>query len=113
MGSEELLWGADDQHHRLDELTGVPPEIKEEPLRRDVRSLGRLLGNVIREQEGEELFSIVEKLRKVSIEHRASASTFEPAHDIVNDLSIEQAAKLNKAFSIYFELTNIAETNHR
>ena len=113
MADEELLWRTEDQHQRLNELAGIPPEIKEEPLRRDVRSLGRLLGNIIREQEGTHLFETVESLRKLSIAHRAEGSGFEPANEIVRNVSIADAEKLTKAFGIYFELTNIAETNHR
>jgi phosphoenolpyruvate carboxylase len=111
--NEEPFWRPDNQNHRLNELAGVPPEIKEEPLRRDIRSLGRLLGDVIKEQEGSTLFQTVETLRKLSIAHRAQNSGFEPAQEIVSRVSIEEAAKLSKAFGIYFELTNIAETNHR
>ena len=110
---EELFWRADDQHQRLNELAGIPPDIKEEPLRRDVRSLGHLLGNVIKEQEGDKLFNMVESLRRLSIAHRADGTGFEPAQEIVHNVSIAEAAKLTKAFGIYFELTNIAETNHR
>jgi phosphoenolpyruvate carboxylase len=113
MDGDELFWRAPDQHQRLNELAGVPPEIKELPLRRDVRSLGHLLGDVIKEQESESLFQKVETLRKLSIAHRADATSFEPAHDVVRDLSLADAAALTKAFAIYFELTNIAETNHR
>ncbi|HEY2382656.1 MAG TPA: phosphoenolpyruvate carboxylase [Terriglobia bacterium] len=109
----DLFWRAADQHQRLNELAGVPPDIKEEPLRRDVRSLGHLLGNVIREQEGEPLFLKVETLRKLSIAHRADHGGFGPAHEIIRGLSTGDAAALTKAFSIYFELTNLAETNHR
>jgi phosphoenolpyruvate carboxylase len=108
-----MLWRAADQHQRLNELAGIPPDIKEEPLRRDVRSLGQLLGNVIKEQEGEALFDKVETLRKLSIAHRADQTSFGPAHDIIRNLSLHDAAVLTKAFGIYFELTNLAETNHR
>ena len=109
----DLFWRAADQHQRLNELAGIPPEIKEEPLRRDVRSLGHLLGNVIKEQEGEALFLKVETLRKLSIAHRADQTSLAPAHDIIRTLSLDDAAALTKAFGIYFELTNLAETNHR
>src|SRR5581483_6276623 len=111
--NDALFWRAADQHQRLNELAGIPPELKEEPLRRDVRSLGHLLGNVIKEQEGEALFQKVETLRKLSITHRADNSSFDPAYQIVRNLSVDDAATLTKAFAIYFELTNIAETNHR
>ena len=48
--NDELLWTAPDQQERLRELLGQTAEIKEKFLRRDVSSLGRLLGNVIKEQ---------------------------------------------------------------
>ena len=44
----------ENQQVRLQELLGIPPEDKEKPLRRDVRSLGQLLGNVLKEQEGQQ-----------------------------------------------------------
>ena len=50
------LWHVENQQVRLQELLGIPPEDKEKPLRRDVRSLGQLLGNVLKEQEGQQFF---------------------------------------------------------
>ena len=70
MSEQDLFWHAPDQHQRLNELAGIPPEIKEEPLRRDVRSLGYLLGNVIKEQEGDALFQ--KPLRRCANSHRPS-----------------------------------------
>ncbi len=46
------LWTPTDWPQRLAELEGGTPELKEAPLRRDVRSLGMLLGEVLREQAG-------------------------------------------------------------
>ena len=66
------LWNVDDQTARLDELTSHQVEVKEAPLRRDVRSLGRLLGDVLKEQSGDELYAAVEELRVLMIEHRES-----------------------------------------
>ena len=57
------LWNVDDQAARLAELTSHDSNLKEAPLRRDVRSLGRLLGEVLKEQAGDQLFSAVEELR--------------------------------------------------
>lgn len=99
---------------------GEDPARKEAPLRRDVRSLGTLLGQVIREQEGVALFEHVEALRRLFIEHR-EAGAQPPAGDnpmhraeaIVNGVEIPQAYGLTKAFAIYFELANLAETAHR
>ena len=113
MQDDPLLWGVENQFERLNELLGVSSDVKEKPLRRDVRSLGRLLGNVIKEQEGERLFETVEALRRISIAHRASRTGFEPAQEVVRRVTLNEAARLAKSFAMYFELTNLAETNHR
>ena len=118
------LWNVDDQAARLAELTSHDSDVKEAPLRRDVRSLGRLLGEVLKEQAGDQLFSAVEELRLLLIEHREShAQTehdvdsvqrlIERAESIVSRLDVAEAHQMAKAFAIYFELTNLAETNHR
>jgi phosphoenolpyruvate carboxylase len=119
--AEPPLWGADDQCARLVELTaGTDDRAKETPLRRDVRSLGKLLGRVLVEQAGHQLFQIVEELRGLLIQCREESrqSGFEnlqmgKAKGIVERLTIEDAYRVTKAFAIYFELTNLAETNHR
>jgi phosphoenolpyruvate carboxylase len=127
MNKRELLWEAEDQTARLAELTSDSPELKEAPLRRDVRSLGRLLGEVLKEQAGPVLFDHVERLRLLAIEHRdlqvqdisdgeASPDRYQLmklARQLVGEITVTQAYQLTKAFSIYFELTNLAETNHR
>src|SRR5262245_18124420 len=110
---DEQLWAAISQDERLHELLGQPAEIKEKPLRRDISSLGRLLGNVIREQEGLRLFETVEALRTLSIAGRAGQSALGTRLDIIRRIAVTEAARLAKAFAMYFELTNLAETNHR
>src|SRR5436305_1249921 len=69
-----LLWLPGDQTERLHELLGNDPESKETPLRRDVRSLGQLLGDTIREQQGDALFDAVETLRHLMIRSREEDS---------------------------------------
>ena len=65
------LWSTHDQTGRLAELTASTSDAaKELPLRRDVRSLGKLLGRVLVEQEGEHLLEVVEELRRLLIKHR-------------------------------------------
>ena len=65
------LWKADNQKDRLSELTAQSDDsAKDHSLRRDVRSLGALLGRVLVEQVGPELFNTVEELRRLTIRHR-------------------------------------------
>src|ERR1044071_3014647 len=79
-GFMSSLWNVDDQASRLNELTSHDTDLKEAPLRRDVRSLGRLLGEVLKEQAGDELFSAVEELRLLLIEHRELHA--QPGHNV-------------------------------
>jgi len=68
---ERSLWNAEDQRSRLEELTAATTDsAKDLPLRRDVRSLGVLLGRVLVEQVGESLLDVVEGLRRIFIQHR-------------------------------------------
>ena len=115
------LWFPEDQQQRLRELLGSDRETKDAPLRRDVRSLGILLGQVVQEQCGGPLFAMVERLRDLLIRHRAAEadapataqSLINEARELVSQLSIDDGYHVIKAFAIYFELTNLAETNHR
>ena len=65
-----LLWNPESWAQRLAELEAQSGDLKEAPLRRDVRSLGTLLGTVLREQVGEEFFLEVEALRQGTIRRR-------------------------------------------
>lgn len=122
---ETPLWSAEDQTARLSELTATQTSAdKELPLRRDVRSLGRLLGHVLVEQCGEVLLEKVETLRRLMIQHREQPGPAAATHadagsllrrtrEIVNAMDLSTAYRVTKAFAIYFELINLAETNHR
>ena len=123
------LWKADDQKARLSELTAPSDDsAKDHPLRRDVRSLGALLGRVLVEQVGQELFDTVEELRRLMIGHReqvgrndarrtpaggARGELMASARAMIAAMDLGRAYQVTKAFAIYFELTNLAETNHR
>ena len=107
----EPLWQVRDQLQHLRELIATDGELKEAPLRRDVRNLGRILGEVIREQAGEAVFESVERLRNLSIEQREQGSI---ANDpSLSSMHLRHAFLVVRAFAIYFELVNLAETNHR
>jgi phosphoenolpyruvate carboxylase len=120
------LWTPTDWPQRLAELQAPAGELKEAPLRRDVRSLGMLLGEVLREQAGDSLYDAVETLRRTAISRReaeapqsgaadqASATVhLQQALDRVRTLDLPAAYQLARAFGFYFELINLAETNHR
>src|SRR5437773_7022277 len=120
------LWSAQDQSARLLELTSDEPDVKEVPLRRDVRSLGRLLGEVLKEQGGQTLFDRIEDIRQLAIEYREmephglplrkgarAQMQMERIAHIVDSMGLVETYRTTKAFAIYFELINLAETNHR
>src|SRR5262249_32545196 len=118
MEKREWLWEVEDQAARLAELTSNDPDLKDAPLRRDIRSLGRLLGEVLKEQGGRELFDRVEHLRLLAIRHRDLRAEQSPqpaaagdedtlaemSQQFIRELSVEQAYQLTKAFATYFEL---------
>jgi phosphoenolpyruvate carboxylase len=117
-----LLWKPESWSQRLAELEARSGDLKEAPLRRDVRSLGMLLGEVLREQAGDALYEKVEELRQSAIrrrEEQAEGSMREAEDRLqqtvlgISTLSIEDAYQLSRAFAFYFELINLAETNHR
>ena len=117
-----LLWNPESWSQRLAELQAESGDLKEAPLRRDVRSLGMLLGEVLREQAGDELFAQVEDLRQGTIRRReaedlgavvAAADHAAHAMALVHELPVDRALLLTRAFGFYFELINLAETNHR
>jgi phosphoenolpyruvate carboxylase len=118
------LWKADNQKDRLAELTAQSGDsAKDRSLRRDVRSLGALLGRVLVEQVGPELFDTVEELRRLMIRHRervahssaagAHGELMASAQAMISQMDVTRAYQVTKAFAIYFELINLAETNHR
>jgi len=117
-----LLWNPESWSQRLAELEAQSGDLKEAPLRRDVRSLGTLLGTVLREQAGDDAFAQVEVLRERTIRRRdaeqsgraeEAARHAAAALELVHALPIERAVLLTRAFAFYFELINLAETNHR
>ncbi|HVH89332.1 MAG TPA: phosphoenolpyruvate carboxylase, partial [Terriglobales bacterium] len=107
----EPLWQVRDQQQHLRELIAIDGELKEAPLRRDVRNLGRILGEVIKEQAGEAVFESVERLRNLSIEQREQGRI--ASDPSLASMDLRHAFLVVRAFAIYFELVNLAETNHR
>lgn len=86
-----------------------------ERLRKDVRFLTTLLGDVIREQEGKRLFDIIEEIRKTSkaIRLRHDPKLVKKLEKLIDSLSLDDAYKVARAFTIFFQLVNIAEEMQR
>ena len=87
---------------------------KDEPLRDDIRLLGRILGDTVREQEGEETYAIVEQIRRSSIRfHRMNeAGARRELEATLDSLSADQTLAIVRAFSYFSHLANIAEDQH-
>ncbi|HSO00755.1 MAG TPA: phosphoenolpyruvate carboxylase, partial [Candidatus Nanopelagicales bacterium] len=88
------------------------------PLRRDVRMLGRILGEVLLEQEGKELFELEERIRTLSIRRRRGPTEgrAQAAADLAATLAAiprERIEPVVRAFTVYFRLANLAEQHHR
>jgi phosphoenolpyruvate carboxylase len=84
-----------------------------EPLRRDVRLLGELLGQVVAEGGGPDLLADVERLRHAVIAARDSDREDIAAERLVASWPLERAEEVARAFTCYFHLANLAEEQHR
>ncbi|GAA2319985.1 phosphoenolpyruvate carboxylase [Nonomuraea roseoviolacea subsp. roseoviolacea] len=89
-------------------VTEMPDE-----LRHDVRLLGKLLGQVIAEQGGEDLLADVERLRKAVIAARRGEVSADEITAMVEAWEIERAVQIARAFTCYFHLANLAEEHYR
>jgi phosphoenolpyruvate carboxylase len=94
---------------------GVGFEPKDAPLRRDINLLGRVLGRVLIEQEGQDLFETEEEIRTLCKRLRFD---YDPGLDArlrqrIDAMSEEELRRIVRAFSVYFQLVNIAERYHR
>jgi phosphoenolpyruvate carboxylase len=89
-------------------MTELPRTPRED--RASIRLLGRLLGEVIREQHGEEAFQLVESIRRQSVgDYRSGEKTGESALDLLRGRSQPEMLLLIRAFSIFSQLANIAD----
>jgi phosphoenolpyruvate carboxylase len=87
---------------------------KNKPLVEDIRLLGRILGDVIREQEGVQAFELIERVRQLSVAYRlkADASAGRVLDRLLKNLSADQTVTVIRAFSYFSHLANIAEDRH-
>src|SRR6187549_947583 len=97
--------------------SGVPvrrAKENERPLVEDIRLLGRILGDVIREQEGVDAYELVERIRKLSVAFRRDADhdADKALKSLLKTLSGDQAVSVIRAFTYFSHLANLAEDRH-
>jgi phosphoenolpyruvate carboxylase len=89
-------------------------QLKDEPLRSDIRLLGRLLGETIGSLEGEEVFAVVERVRRLSVRFHKAEDTEagEELMTLCGALLPDIRSRVIRAFSQFSQLANIAEDMH-
>ena len=87
---------------------------KDLPLKEDIRLLGRLLGEVLREQSGEDMYDLVETIRQTSVQFAKERDdeAGQQLTGILNGFSAQNAVFVVRAFSQFLHLANIAEDQH-
>lgn len=87
---------------------------KDEPLRQDIRLLGRLLGDTVREQEGQAIFDLVERIRQTAVRFAREGDDRVRTEltGLLNGLSKDETMSVIRAFSYFLQLANIAEDQH-
>src|SRR6201991_3773155 len=93
---------------RADEAQALEEDAR---LRNDIRLLGRILGDTVRDQEGPDVFDLVERIRQTSIRfHRDNDRPARRELEIILDsMSTSETVRIVRAFSYFSHLANIAE----
>ncbi|ODP31642.1 phosphoenolpyruvate carboxylase [Pandoraea sp. ISTKB] len=86
----------------------------DEPLKEDIRLLGRLLGEVVLEQEGQQVFDVVENIRQTAVRFRRESDPIagDTLDKLLKKLSRDETNAVVRAFSYFSHLANIAEDQH-
>src|ERR1700682_5562123 len=94
--------------NRAEEAAAIEEDAR---LRNDIRLLGRILGDTVRDQEGADVFDLVERIRQTSIRfHRDDDRPARRELELILDsMSISQTVRIVRAFSYFSHLANIAE----
>ncbi|WP_371322437.1 phosphoenolpyruvate carboxylase [Dechloromonas sp. ZY10] len=87
---------------------------KDEPLRNDIRLLGRILGDTVREQEGDAVFEIIERVRQTAVRFARDGDLAARAElaTLLDPLPRDTTQAVVRAFSYFLQLANIAEDEH-
>lgn len=94
-------------------MTSEPARAATEPLRDDIRLLGGILGDTVREQAGPQIFDLVERARQESFAVRRSELDREQLAALFADVPTAEAIPVIRAFSHFALLANLAEDLHR
>src|SRR6201994_4153 len=108
MSSQIVLSDNGLESGRTEESAALEEDVR---LRNDIRLLGRILGDTVRDQEGADVFDLVERIRQTSIrfhrdEDRAARRELET---ILDSMSTSETVRIVRAFSYFSHLANIAE----
>src|SRR5215468_3711162 len=111
MSSQIMPSEAEVRSNRSDEALALEEDAR---LRTDIRLLGRILGDTVRDQEGADVFDLVERIRQTSIrfhrdEDRGARRELET---ILDSMSIAETVRIVRAFSYFSHLANIAEDHN-
>ncbi|MGE0286545.1 MAG: phosphoenolpyruvate carboxylase [Bradyrhizobium sp.] len=108
MSSQTLPSGTETRTNHSEETNGLEEDTR---LRNDIRLLGRILGDTVRDQEGADVFDLVERIRQTSIRfHRDEDKEARRELELILDsMSISQTVRIVRAFSYFSHLANIAE----
>src|SRR2546430_17055457 len=111
MSSQIVPSAADLKPNRADEALALEADAR---LREDIRLLGRILGDTVRDQEGADVFDVVERIRQTSIrfhrdEDRLARRELEA---MLDSLSIAERGRILRAFAYFSHLANIARGHH-
>src|SRR5271170_2189622 len=93
----------------------VATEDNDQPLREDIRLLGRILGDTVREQSGADVYDTVEYIRQNSVRFRRDEDVT-ARHNLettLNNLPPPEALQIIRAFGFFSHLANIAEDRHQ
>lgn len=93
---------------------GVRKNDKDQPLIDDIRLLGRILGDIIREQEGAPVYELIEQVRQLSVSFRRDHDheADKALKKLLKGLSTDQTVSVIRAFTYFSHLANLAEDRH-
>src|SRR5471032_1279900 len=108
MSSQIMPSDPDVRTNRAEDIAALEADTR---LREEIRLLGRILGDTVRDQEGADVFDLVERIRQTSI--RFHRDEDKPARleleAILDSMSTSQTVRIVRAFSYFSHLANIAE----